>query len=168
VVVVTDAEKGRARSRRRVLSWLWGGFGLVAVAEAGWVVLSFARSRRRPKAADASEVLVAGPVEAFAHDTVTAFPAGRFYLVRRSDGGFLALHRECPHLGCTVPWNAADHRFDCPCHASSFDLEGRVLSPPATRPLDRLAVRIEHGLVKVVVSERIRRLDVAEGDVVFG
>jgi cytochrome b6-f complex iron-sulfur subunit len=62
----------------------------------------------------------------------------------------------------------ADHRFDCPCHASSFDLEGRVLSPPATRPLDRLAVRIEHGLVKVVVSERIRRLDVAEGDVVFG
>ncbi len=155
-------------SRRHVLTWLWGGLGLAAVAEIGWIVLSFASSSRRNAGTDDEDIVVAGPMEAFAPDSVTAFPAGRFYLVRRPDGGFLALHRECTHLGCSVPWNAAEQRFDCPCHASAFDLEGRVLSPPATRPLDRFPVRIEHGLVKVVVSERIRRLEVGAGDPVFG
>jgi cytochrome b6-f complex iron-sulfur subunit len=166
-VVMSTPDRPTA-SRRRILRWLWGGLGLAAAAEATWITLSFTRSRRRRTAPEDEAVLVAGPVAAFVPDSVTAFPAGRFYLVRRADGGFLALHRECTHLGCTVPWNATEHRFDCPCHASSFDLEGRVLSPPATRPLDRLPVRIEHGLVKVVVSERRRRLEVADGDAVFG
>ena len=49
------------------------------------------------------------------------------------DGGFLALHRKCTHLGCTVPWNRAENRFVCPCHASAFDLAGDVVSAPASR-----------------------------------
>ena len=51
--------------------------------------------------------------------TVSAFPAGQFYLVRLKDGGFLALHRECTHLGCTVPWVAERARFACPSGWSS-------------------------------------------------
>ena len=38
------------------------------------------------------------------------------------DGGFLALHRQCTHLGCTVPWVPARQAFVCPCHASAFDI----------------------------------------------
>ena len=37
----------------------------------------------------------------------------------------------------------------CPCHASSFDITGDVLSPPAPRPLDIFPVRIENDIVKV-------------------
>ena len=48
-----------------------------------------------------------------------------------------------------MPWVEAESRFVCPCHASSFDITGQVLSPPAPRPLDLFPVRIENNIVKV-------------------
>jgi cytochrome b6-f complex iron-sulfur subunit len=142
-------------SRRRLLMRLWTLLGLGAVAELGWVTASFLRPR--PRASSELGVVVAGPLERFEPGSVTAFPAGQFYLVRLKDGGLLALHRECTHLGCTVPWVAAEGRFKCPCHGSAFDITGAVLNPPAPRPLDLLAVRIENGIVKIDVSKRQRR-----------
>ena len=38
----------------------------------------------------------------------------------------------CPHLGCALQWNAAEHSWDCPCHGSRFDKNGKVLNNPAT------------------------------------
>ena len=38
----------------------------------------------------------------------------------------------CPHLGCALRWNRAEHSWDCPCHGSRFDKDGRVLNNPAT------------------------------------
>lgn len=142
--------------RRGFLRWLWVGLGLVALGEILWMGLTFLRPRRRPVTA-AQALLVCGPVADFAVGSVTPFPAGKFYLVRLADGGFLALHRECSHLGCTVPWSREQERFVCPCHASTFDITGQVLSPPAPRPLDLLTVRIENGVVKVDTRLRTRR-----------
>ena len=90
------------------------------------------------------------------------------YLVRLADGGFLALHRQCTHLGCSVPWDEASGRFVCPCHSSVFDVRGDVLAPPAPRPLDVFAVRIENGIVKVDVSAPIRRSGFDGSQVVRG
>ena len=150
--------------RRSFLKWLWTGLGLVVLVEFIWVGLSFLRPRRR-RADDAAQLLVCGPVDDFAPGSVTAFPAGGFYLSRLADGGFLALHRECTHLGCTVPWSADKRRFVCPCHASTFDITGQVLAPPAPRPLDLLPVRIENGIVKVDTSRRIKRASFESGQV---
>jgi cytochrome b6-f complex iron-sulfur subunit len=145
-----------APPRRSFLRLAWLGVGAAALGEAAWIVASFLKPR--PKAVpNAGSLVVAGPMESFAPGSVTAFPAGRFYLVRLADGGFLALHRQCTHLGCSVPWDEASGRFACPCHASLFDLRGDVLAPPAPRPLDLFAIRIENGIVKVDVSAAIRR-----------
>lgn len=144
-------------SRRSFVGRLWLLLGGVALAEVVWIVTDFLKPRRRTKDAEAGSVVVAGPVDRFEPGSVTAFPEGRFYLARLDDGGFLALHRECTHLGCTVPWIDAEGRFVCPCHASSFDITGDVLSPPAPRPLDLFAVRIENDIVKVDVSKAIKR-----------
>ena len=39
--------------------------------------------------------------------------------------------RRCPHLGCALKWNSAEHSWDCPCHGSRFDEHGQVLDNPA-------------------------------------
>lgn len=39
--------------------------------------------------------------------------------------------RRCPHLGCALQWNSAEHSWDCACHGSRFDENGRVLDNPA-------------------------------------
>lgn len=43
----------------------------------------------------------------------------------------------CPHLGCVLKWNSAERTWDCPCHGSRFDAEGRLLNNPATGDLKR-------------------------------
>jgi cytochrome b6-f complex iron-sulfur subunit len=143
--------------RRRALVWATLGLVGAALAEATWIVVSFVRPRRERAAEDQGSLVVAGAVDDFAAGSVTAVPAGRFYLVRLEDGGFLALHRRCPHLGCTVPWEEKTRRFVCPCHGSSFDARGDLQSPPAPRALDLFPVRIENGLVKVDVSRPVER-----------
>ena len=145
-----------APERRTILRIAWLGLGVAALGEAAWILASFLKPRRR-EPESAGSLVVAGPLDAFAPGSVTAFPAGKFYLVRLADGGLLALHRQCTHLGCSVPWDEAAGRFACPCHASVFDLRGEVLAPPAPRPLDLFAVRIENGIVKVDASRPIRR-----------
>lgn len=145
-------------ARRSVLSWLLLVLGGIATLELSWVATSFLRPRdRRVNAGEEFGIFVAGPVERFEPGSVTAFRAGKFYLARLDDGGFLALHRKCTHLGCTVPWIEDEQRFACPCHASAFDVRGDVLSLPAPRALDLFAVRIENGIVKVDISRPVRR-----------
>jgi cytochrome b6-f complex iron-sulfur subunit len=41
----------------------------------------------------------------------------------------------CTHLGCVVPWNAAENKFKCPCHGSQYDATGKVVRGPAPRSL---------------------------------
>jgi glycine/D-amino acid oxidase-like deaminating enzyme/nitrite reductase/ring-hydroxylating ferredoxin subunit len=41
----------------------------------------------------------------------------------------------CPHLGCIVHWNAAEHSWDCPCHGSRFDESGKVINGPSNSDL---------------------------------
>ncbi len=146
----------KSPGRRSFLRLAWIGLGVAALGEAVWIVASFLKPRAKAPAS-ASGLVVAGPAESFAPGSVSAFPAGRFYLVRLADGGFLALSRQCTHLGCSVPWDEAAGRFACPCHASVFDLRGAVLAPPAPRPLDLFPVRIENGIVKVDTTTPIRR-----------
>lgn len=39
--------------------------------------------------------------------------------------------KRCPHLGCALKWNAAEHSWDCPCHGSRFDADGGLIDNPA-------------------------------------
>ena len=51
------------------------------------------------------------------------------------DGTLHAVDPRCPHLGCQVEWNPDELSWDCPCHGSRFDWEGRLISGPAQTDL---------------------------------
>jgi len=145
-------------SRRGFLMKLWIALGIVALIEFIGVVVAFFRPRGfRANTAGREAVFEAGPVTAFALNSVTAFVRAKLYLCRLEDGGFLALSRKCTHLGCTVPWVAMESRFACPCHGSAFDITGDIIDSPAPRPLDMYPLSIENDIVKVDVRKRIKR-----------
>ncbi|AFY37052.1 Cytochrome b6-f complex iron-sulfur subunit [[Leptolyngbya] sp. PCC 7376] len=56
----------------------------------------------------------------------------------------------CTHLGCTFPWNENDAQFQCPCHGSRYDSEGRVVRGPAPLPLRLIHVQIDGKYIRLV------------------
>lgn len=45
--------------------------------------------------------------------------------------------KRCPHLGCALKWNSAEHTWDCPCHGSRFTEDGHLIDNPATGDLKK-------------------------------
>ena len=65
------------------------------------------------------------------------------WVVKKSGNEIVAFGPQCPHLGCAYHWVANKSEFLCPCHASTFSIEGQVLTGPAPRALDRLELKVE-------------------------
>lgn len=88
-------------------------------------------------------------------------PVGSVWLIRQPEGSsekVLALTAECPHLGCAVNLAADAKSFFCPCHSSSFELDGSRLNQIPPRPMDSLPVEVadEPGAPIRVKFERFR------------
>lgn len=155
-------------TRRSFLNRLWAGLGLLALVEFVGVGVAFLRRGKTATSVESEAAMVAcGSVDQYAPGTVTAFVRGRFYLARLMDGGFLAISRQCTHLGCTVPWDEAGQRFACPCHASAFDITGTVIQAPAPRALDHFALTIENQTIVVDTSTPLRRRGFDPAQVVY-
>ena len=41
----------------------------------------------------------------------------------------------CTHLGCALKWNEIDNVYECPCHGSRYDRNGKLLNGPARKNL---------------------------------
>lgn len=41
------------------------------------------------------------------------------------------VYTTCPHLGCTLLFNETEKTWDCPCHGSRFDIDGKSLCGPS-------------------------------------
>ena len=73
------------------------------------------------------------------------------WVVKTADNQVVAYGPQCTHLGCAYHWDAGVKQFACPCHASFFSLDGKVLAGPAPRPLDRYVTRIQNNRLQVGV-----------------
>lgn len=134
---------------------------LAMLAPIGAAVVSLLDPLRREK--PSSEMVLVARTSAIPEDgsprkfTVTAdrtdawaayddSPVGAVYL-RRSGDEVRALNVVCPHAGCFVGVAKDNSRFSCPCHLSSFDLDGAVDDPtsPSPRDMDTLDVEVRNG-----------------------
>jgi len=59
----------------------------------------------------------------------------RIAVYRDAKGTLHECSAVCPHLGCVVNWNPAEHTWDCPCHGSRFSALGEVINGPAVGAL---------------------------------
>jgi len=67
-------------------------------------------------------------------------PIGAVYLRRQGDQ-VTCFNAICPHAGCFVGYAADRQVFQCPCHTSSFQLDGqRIMPSPSPRNMDELTV----------------------------
>ena len=76
------------------------------------------------------------------------------------DGRPVALSGRCTHLGCPVRLDDTTGGFRCPCHAGTFDADGRPTGGPPTRPLTALEARMEgeHVVVTSLPGRDVDRL----------
>jgi cytochrome b6-f complex iron-sulfur subunit len=65
-------------------------------------------------------------------------PTGRAVAIFRDADGVFAISTVCTHLGCIVKTQAEG--FSCPCHGSTFAIDGAVTKGPAPKALPWLAV----------------------------
>ncbi|MEZ6148290.1 MAG: Rieske (2Fe-2S) protein [Planctomycetaceae bacterium] len=92
------------------------------------------------------------PVIADLQDAWNKFPnteIGSVYLWKTSEGEIKAFTSRCPHLGCTVNYKAGEKLFGCPCHDSSFNLDGTRNNEIPPRGMDSLDVKEVDGEILV-------------------
>ena len=73
--------------------------------------------------------------------------------LRREPGSDMvqAFNVVCPHAGCFVGYDAKSELYQCPCHTSSFQLDGSIIAPsPSPRGMDKLEpTKVEDGWIYV-------------------
>ena len=88
--------------------------------------------------------VIASRVDAWNKSAAT--PIGAVYLRREKGKPVQALNVVCPHAGCFVDFRVNDRNFLCPCHNSTFAIDGKINDPksPSPRALDELEVEVRN------------------------
>ncbi|MBA3914110.1 MAG: ubiquinol-cytochrome c reductase iron-sulfur subunit [Acidobacteriales bacterium] len=71
------------------------------------------------------------------------------YVSRGGDGQLKVISAICPHLGCSVSWQANTDKFVCPCHGGVFKSDGENVSGPPPRAMDALTTQVKGGKLQV-------------------
>ncbi len=111
-------------------------------------------------AADLSQLTVGKPEEVVFRRTRTdgwrvVNEKSTAWVLRKDEQTVVAYTPQCTHLGCAYHWDEKESNFLCPCHTSTFSIDGKVLTGPAPRPLDRYVTRVEDG--KILIGSEIQK-----------
>jgi Rieske Fe-S protein len=78
--------------------------------------------------------------------------ANPIVVARVRDDSISALDAICTHMRCTVSYNALNVELDCPCHGSTYEVDGTVIGGPAPRPLRVFTVTFDATNVTITLS----------------
>ncbi len=65
------------------------------------------------------------------HGGIVTIDGKRYACYRDEEGKLHKISARCPHLGCELSWNPDEKSWDCPCHGSRFDVDGKLLDNPS-------------------------------------
>ncbi len=65
------------------------------------------------------------------HGGIVTIDGRKFACYRDEEGMLHKISARCPHLGCELSWNPDEKSWDCPCHGSRFDVDGKLLDNPS-------------------------------------
>jgi menaquinol-cytochrome c reductase iron-sulfur subunit len=136
-----------------VIYGIWGAIAAALSIPAAIYLLFPPRLRKAPEfveAGDVSQLEPKVPVEmVFRQNRVDGWKIQSekttAWVVKLADNKVVAFGPQCTHLGCAYHWDENRNQFLCPCHTSIFTVDGKVMSGPAPRPLDRFETKIENG-----------------------
>lgn len=84
------------------------------------------------------------------HDGWREVVSAQSVYVSQNKGGQLeVLSAICPHLGCSVSWQADHDKFVCPCHGGEFKADGQHIFGPPPRGMDHLPTQVKDGKLQV-------------------
>lgn len=83
---------------------------------------------------------------------LVVFENRRMLVIRLAADSFITLSAVCTHTGCTVRYSATREQIECPCHGSTFALDGGVTHGPAASPLAQFATTFDAAAQTVSVA----------------
>ena len=138
------SNEGNNVSRRGFIDWLLGssigGFALLVA----YPVFRYWIPPELPESA-VNSVTVPFPASEMGPNQGRIFKFGSkpAMLVRTPEGEFKAFSARCTHLDCTVQFKTDTEQVWCACHNGIYDIEGRNISGPPPKPLERFEVVIK-------------------------
>ena len=142
---------GKQVSRRRFLAQLASGLGLTAGMTTG--LPGCATVPVYPGSLSGGRIVLQRQKldEAMAAKRVVRLSApgfdGTILLVKAESGEYRALDATCTHQGCQV--RPTGSGLTCPCHGSSYNLDGEVVRGPAQKPLQRYNTEVKAETIEI-------------------
>ncbi len=137
----TVPPKGKATRRRLVELFLGGGLFASLVS----FVYPVLRYLIPPPVADlGGDEVIAGKVGDLKPNSAKIFRFGNRpgLLLLIGEADYRAFSAVCTHLSCTVQYRTDLHEIWCACHNGMYDLNGRNVSGPPPRPLEKYLVHV--------------------------
>src|ERR1700674_3377536 len=88
------------------------------------------------------------PLLAVGNAALVQTAIGDFLVAHPSQNSFVALNAICTHQTCTIT-GFGNQNYACPCHGSTFDINGRVLGGPAPAALHQYATQFNNGVLTI-------------------
>jgi len=88
------------------------------------------------------------PLAAVGNAALVQASGAQMLVARTGQSIFVALSAICTHQTCTIT-GFASNTYVCPCHGSTFDLNGNVTGGPAPTNLHQFTTQFNNGLLTI-------------------
>lgn len=92
------------------------------------------------------------PLSTAGNAVLLQYSNGNLLVDRPDQNSFNALSAICTHQGCLITgYDSSSKNFVCPCHGSTYNLYGQVVTGPAQRALPQYQTQFNNNQLNIVL-----------------